>query len=127
MRHLFVQVPDKKQQHRFDLVLAAHDAHKAQIQALRDELGLNAAEARADELSLRWADIEKQIGQTPARSPEGLWAKARYLQDFCPSELNEDGSNCDRIIMSIIRDLSRHSCAPAAVARGLTQTQQVQS
>jgi hypothetical protein len=116
---LWSEVPCPILQRRYDEILAAHDAHKAAVQSIRDDLGLDAIEAVVDELALKLDEMTAEIISTKAATREGLRAKARVV--FDGMWLDDERWNDDRydttdarIMASIVRDLM--DVAPRAAA-----------
>jgi len=59
-------VPDDRTQKRVDQIIAAHDAHEAALQAIRDEIGIEAAEAVKDEIHEQMsATVDQILRSTP--------------------------------------------------------------
>jgi hypothetical protein len=105
---LWTVAPCPIYQRRYDEILAAHDAHRKAVQAIRDDLGLDAAEAVVEKLEAELRTIAANIVAAKATTREGLRAKAQvvfsaiWLEDMEAREF--DTPDC-QIMTSIVRDL----------------------
>jgi len=103
----YAQVPNERDQKRFDQILAAHDAYNAELDALRHEIGLDVAEVRFDQLSEQSLDLEREVIGRQAKTLNGLRAKAEMLiynwGDNLPS--GPDDGLVENVMASIVTDL----------------------
>lgn len=108
MRHLLREWPDEFRQKRFAQIVAAHDEYQSRRKAIRDELGLDAADARSDELSDQLTAMTDTIERTPAVTMDGLRAKAAVIAHtcWCGSIPRDQTITADRLMASIISDLT---------------------
>ncbi|MGC1356604.1 MAG: hypothetical protein WA851_12550 [Xanthobacteraceae bacterium] len=78
-RHLWEKRFDPAHHARADEILHAHDRYAADIERLRSEIGLDVAEARAEELREQLRYLESLIEKMPAVTIGGLPAKAEVI------------------------------------------------
>jgi hypothetical protein len=62
-------------------------------------------EANEDATLGRWHELLQVIGETPARTPEGLRAKAATARCAMPTERVDDAAPCDRLALSLYADM----------------------
>lgn len=53
----------------------------------------------------RWRVLIAQIRDTPARTPEGMRAKARYALALVPEDQRDGPNPCDEVAWAVLREL----------------------
>ena len=61
--------------------------------------------AHVDATVPHWQDLVLQISATPARTPEGLRAKAAVARGAMPEDRIDDPDPCERLALSLYRDV----------------------
>jgi hypothetical protein len=107
-RHLWEKRFDPAHHARADEILRAHDWYAADIECLRSEIGLDVAEARAEELREKLRYLESLIEKMPSVTIEGIWAKAEVVGRNCwgGTIFRNQETTDQRIIASILADLT---------------------
>jgi hypothetical protein len=80
---LWIDVPWREMQARFNAILAAHDRHRAISREIKEQTGCAEAERRSNELFARIKEIEPKIMATKATTIEGMRAKAAVVIKCC--------------------------------------------
>jgi hypothetical protein len=107
LKHLLLESPIERGQQRLDEIVAAFDRHETHLKAFRDEMGLDTAEAYADELFNQLRDIEDRIETTRATTLDGLRAKAKVIAHVCQiGKIDPSFDYHAGLMASIISDLT---------------------
>jgi hypothetical protein len=108
MKGLMRAWPDEYRQQRLEKIVSAHDQYQAELKAIRDELGFDAAEARVDKLLDELRAMENTIERTPAKTIKGIRSKALVLAYTCwNGKIERDWNTTDhRLAASIVADLT---------------------